>query len=119
RGRPGHRAGARLDHRCHRSRELTTPDSQGAGRAASVSPGRLSLLLTSPRLAPGLLSRDAWDSLVTADVVLARSVSDAQPRAIRTAGVPVTEAAEQPVPALARELLDRAADGRVVWVGSP
>jgi len=84
-----------------------------------VSPGRLSLLLTSPRLAPGLLSRDAWDSLTAADIVLARSVSDAQPRAIQAAGVPVTEAADQPVPALARELLDSAVSGRVVWVGSP
>src|SRR5690606_24656942 len=57
--------------------------------------------------------------LTAADVVLARSVSDGQPRAILTAGVPVTEAADQPVPALARELLDSAVGGRVVWVGSP
>lgn len=79
---------------------------------------RLSLLLTSPRLAPGLLSREAWRRLEEADTVLTRAVSDPQPRAILTAGIAVAEVSGD-VRVLARDLLDRAGTAGVVWVGSP
>ncbi|MCK0113853.1 MazG family protein [Ornithinimicrobium sp. F0845] len=69
-------------------------------------------------MAPGLLSREAWRSLEEADVVLARTLTDPQPRAILAAGIAVS-AADGEVRALARELLDRAADAAVAWVGSP
>ena len=36
-------------------------------------PGRLTLLVGSPRIAPGLLTRWAWRALEDADAVLARS----------------------------------------------
>ena len=96
-----------MDHRDHhRGAELT---------------GRLSLLLTSPRLAPGLLSREAWRRLEEAGgtgSVLARTLTDPQPRAIQAGGTPVTAVEGHPQ-ALARDLLDRAAERTVVWVGSP
>lgn len=82
------------------------------------STGRLSLLLTTPRLAPGLLSREAWRRLEEANGVLARSLADPQPRAIAAAG-PAVSVAEGDARALARELLDRAGRGSVVWIGSP
>ena len=50
--------------------------------------------------------------------MLARNVSDAQPRAIRAAGTTVTAAEGHPR-ILAADLLARAVGGTVVWVGSP
>src|SRR5699024_2148395 len=70
------------------------------------------------RLAPGLLSREAWRRLEEADVVLCRDTADAQPRAIAAGGTVLTSVTGGPG-ALARGLLDRASDGAVVWVGSP
>lgn len=80
--------------------------------------GRLTLLLTSPRLAPGLLSREAWRRLEEAGSVLARSLTDPQPRAIDTAGTQVLPAEATPA-RLATQLLDRSSSETVVWVGSP
>src|SRR5699024_9825995 len=92
-----------MDHRGHR------------GRRSPELSGRLSLLLTSPRLAAGLLSREAWRRLEEADTVLCRNPADAQPRAITAAGTVLASASGGPG-ALARGLLDRASDGAVVWV---
>ncbi len=50
--------------------------------------------------------------------MLARTLSDPQPRAIRATGTEVTAASADPRQ-LARELLDRATGATVVWVGSP
>ncbi len=49
--------------------------------------------------------------------MLARSAADPQPRAIADAGPPVVTLHGAPQ-VLARDLLDRAADGTVVWIGS-
>jgi XTP/dITP diphosphohydrolase len=86
---------------------------------------QLTLLLTSPRVAPGLLSATAWDTLRSASTVLAGDPEDATPRALRAAGIAV----DRPGPdlsspqSLARHLLARvgATDpgGTLVWVGSP
>lgn len=86
--------------------------------SSSSSGGRLSLLLTTPRLAPGLLSREAWRRLEEAGAVLARTPSHPQARAIQSAGTTVTPAEGDPR-TLARDLLDRATDATVVWIGSP
>ena len=51
------------------------------GRGRQLSGGRLTLLLTSPRLAPGLLTRSAWEAVTAAQEVLARDLGDAQPQA--------------------------------------
>ncbi|GAA1175450.1 nucleoside triphosphate pyrophosphohydrolase [Ornithinimicrobium humiphilum] len=82
----------------------------------------LSLLLSSPRVAPGLLSAGAWDALRGASEVLAADPGAAQPTAVAAAGVAVSaapaDAAASPQ-TLARHLLARAATGPVVWIGSP
>ena len=81
--------------------------------------GRLSLLLTTPRVAAGLLTRDAWQVLEQADRVLCADLADAQPAALAEAGIDV-HLSISPGPAeLARELVAAAASYAVVWVGSP
>lgn len=89
------------------------------GRDRPLSRGRLTLLLTSPRLAPGLLSRSAWEAVGAAEQVLARDPDDAQPRALGDEGIAVGVLAADHPAQLARELLDRADAGHALWVGSP
>lgn len=82
--------------------------------------GRLSLLLTSPRIPAGLLSREGWHALDAADWVLGQEDEPAVD-AFRTAGTPVSHPGDVGPAALARTLLDAAhADGgrQVVWVVS-
>ncbi len=80
--------------------------------------GRLTLLLTSPRVAPGLLARQAWQVLEQAGVVLCADARDPQAEAIAQSGIDVRAAAGSPA-VLARELVSAAARADVVWVGSP
>ncbi|MBB2985686.1 nucleoside triphosphate pyrophosphohydrolase [Terracoccus luteus] len=98
-------------------------------------PGRVVVLVSSPRVAPGLLSREAWSALERADTVHARR-GEPQAAAVVEAGLTVTlhgadgslgadgaddvQGTGDPA-ALARELVSAAsADdaGDVVWVGS-
>lgn len=82
---------------------------------------QLTLLLTSPRVAPGLLSATAWDTVRSAATVLAVDPDAGTAAALAAAGVAVgtPERADQATPqSLARHLLSLAADGSVVWVGS-
>ena len=80
---------------------------------------RLTLLATSPRVAPGLLSRDAWQVLESAPTRLAASLDDPLPRACVDAGLAVDEVDEVTGPAaLARRLVERASGEDVVWLGS-
>ncbi len=105
-------------------------------------PGRLVLLLASPRTAPGLLSRDAWTTLEAADSVHARRPGEPLADAVVEAGIAVAwvdtgtgtgagtgtgtgdadgghgPEGEVPPPVLARSLVGAAADGLVVWAGS-
>jgi XTP/dITP diphosphohydrolase len=83
-----------------------------------VTSGRLGLLVTSPRVAPGLLSRGAWEVVSTAAVRLARSVDDPLAEAVVEAGLPVEEVGDEPAPVLARRLVDLAAGVAVVWLGA-
>jgi XTP/dITP diphosphohydrolase len=93
-----------------------------------VSTGRLSLLLTSPRVAPGLLSREAWQALAAAEQVLARAVDDPLADALVEAGISVRVASDlvpdhagpagPPPAALARALVGLAAGSDVLWCGS-
>ncbi|MGB3256838.1 MAG: MazG family protein [Ornithinimicrobium sp.] len=87
-------------------------------------PRRLSLLVTSPRVAPGLLSHQAWHALTAADRVWARG-SDGQSSAhhplldvVTDAGVNVQLIDEPEVAVLARLLLGEAESGTVIWIGS-
>jgi XTP/dITP diphosphohydrolase len=96
------------------TRDLATaPESPDA-----VSAHRLTLLLTTPRIAPGLFSRDAWTSLTNAAHVLTRDEDEMQLIAIQDSGIPATHLGEQLPAALARLLVDRTDDGEVVWIGS-
>ncbi len=79
---------------------------------------RLSLLLSTPRIAPGLLSREAWSTLERAGQVLGRDADDPQLLAIEDAGVSATALGDVHPAELARLLVDRATEVDVVWVGS-
>ncbi len=79
--------------------------------APDAGPGRVVLLTTSHRVAPGLLSWPAWQALRTADVVLCPDPSHPQLPYLREAGITVEHASVG-----GRELLDLAAGGRTVIV---
>lgn len=87
-------------------------------------PGRLALLSSSPRIAPGLLTRAAWQCLEAADAVLARDADEPLAAAVEDAGVPVRHVGDVPAPELARALVSEATSaaapspdrGGVVWV---
>ncbi|GGX68417.1 nucleoside triphosphate pyrophosphohydrolase [Streptomyces minutiscleroticus] len=75
------------------------------------SPGRIVLLTTSHRVAPGILSWPAWQALHGADRVLCADGAHPQLPYLREAGVTVDEAAPT-----AQELVDACAGGRTVVV---
>ncbi|WP_413758624.1 nucleoside triphosphate pyrophosphohydrolase [Streptomyces sp. MMBL 11-3] len=77
----------------------------------ATSPGRIVLLTTSHRVAPGLLSWPAWQALHGADRVLCADGAHPQLPYLREAGVEVEEAAPD-----AQELVDLCAGGRTVTV---
>ncbi|GAA2385187.1 nucleoside triphosphate pyrophosphohydrolase [Streptomyces glaucosporus] len=74
--------------------------------APAPAAGRIVLLTTSHRVAPGLLSWPAWQALRTADRVLCADPDHPQLPYVREAGVTVETA--RPT---ARELVDACADG--------
>ncbi|MEU9555420.1 nucleoside triphosphate pyrophosphohydrolase [Streptomyces fumanus] len=78
---------------------------------AAQDPGRVVLLTTSHRVAPGLLSWPAWQALRSADRVLCADGAHPQVPYLREAGVTVDRAAPT-----AEELLDACAGGRTVVV---
>ncbi|MGB3827292.1 MAG: MazG family protein [Ornithinimicrobium sp.] len=100
-------------------------------------PRRLSLLVTSPRVAPGLLSHQAWQALSAADRVLARGPAEHPPGPgpARTSDNPVvdviadcgievemraaTTGEDAGVNALADSLIEEAQHRWVIWIGSP
>ncbi|HET7475484.1 MAG TPA: MazG family protein [Dermatophilaceae bacterium] len=77
--------------------------------------GRLTLLLTTPRVAPGLLSRQAWHALEAATCVLAADPDAGQASGIRATGMQVGRLDEEPAGAA---LVRLARDQRVVWLVS-
>ena len=79
---------------------------------------RITLLLSSPRIAPGLFSRDAWTALAGAAHVLTRDEDESQLIAIQESGIAAAHLGEQHPGVLAALLVDRTADGEVVWIGS-
>lgn len=81
---------------------------------------RLVILVTSPRTAPGLLTREAWQTLAglsPRDAVFGVA-DDPQTLALIEAGVAVSPAPALDPAALARELVAATQRGVVVWVGS-
>ena len=86
--------------------------------AGDVTTRRLTLLLSTPRIAPGLFTRDAWTALASAAHVLTRDEDETQLIAIQESGIAAAHLGEQDPAALARLLVERTADGEVVWIGS-
>lgn len=79
---------------------------------------RLILLASSPRVPAGLLSRDAWRALDTADRVLAAAVDEPLPLALADDGVTVTAVDERTAHERARALVTAARERETVWIGS-
>jgi XTP/dITP diphosphohydrolase len=77
--------------------------------------GRLTLLTTSHRVAPGLLTREAWECLASADEVMAPA-GHALAAALGDAGLEVDERPQTARDVIASELLDAAAELAVVWL---
>ncbi len=77
---------------------------------------KLTLLTTTHRVAPGLLSWPAWEALRSAPLVLAADPAHPQLPALAQAGVTVELVERSTAPALARMLTERAP---VLWLGSP
>jgi XTP/dITP diphosphohydrolase len=79
---------------------------------------RLVLLATTPRVAPGLLTDEAWSLLREADVVHLPDDDHPLARPLGAAGVAVSLLPARPVEALAGRLLADARGRTVVWVAS-
>jgi XTP/dITP diphosphohydrolase len=78
--------------------------------------GRLVLLATSHRVAPGLLTRSAWQLVEGGAAVLSASADHPLARVLAEDGVVVEHLTGLPPAAVARELLARSATGTVVWL---
>jgi XTP/dITP diphosphohydrolase len=87
------------------------PDQHGQGPRTAPAPGRIVLLTTSHRVAPGLLSWPAWQALHAADRVLCADGAHPQLPYLREAGIRVDEAAPT-----AEELVGVCAGGNTVVV---
>ncbi len=81
--------------------------------------GRIVLLLTTPRTAPGLLSFPAWQRLQGADAVLAADPDPAWLEAFAAAGVVPEDVAALSIGERAGRLVEDASAGReLLWWGS-
>jgi XTP/dITP diphosphohydrolase len=82
--------------------------------------GRIILILTSPRVAPGLLSWQGWEQLRGADLVFAVDPDPEWRQALGDAGIHIEDLAALPVAQQAGRLVEHAAEGSAVaWFGSP
>ncbi len=82
--------------------------------------GRVVLIVTSPRVAPGLLTGQAWQFVTAADTVLAVDPGPAWLETLAAAGVSIQDLAEHSVAVRAGRLLEAVDGGRqAVWLGSP
>nr|WP_190415777.1 MULTISPECIES: nucleoside triphosphate pyrophosphohydrolase [unclassified Streptomyces] len=92
-------------------RRVNQTDTPPPADSAAPPVGRVILLTTSHRVAPGLLSWPAWQALHAADEVLCADASHPQLPYLREAGVRVEQAAPT-----AQELVEACAGGRTVLV---
>jgi XTP/dITP diphosphohydrolase len=82
--------------------------------------GRVTLVLTSPRSAVGLLTWAGWERLQQADSVLAADPEPGWLAAFEQAGVDVVDVGDLPIGQRAGRLVQDAAEGlELVWWGSP
>jgi XTP/dITP diphosphohydrolase len=90
------------------------------GAAAPPGRGRIVLVVTSPRSAPGLLTWPAWNSLRQADQVYAADPDPSWLATLNEAGVRLEDLASLPAAQRAGQLLEATDGGHtVVWFGSP
>jgi XTP/dITP diphosphohydrolase len=80
--------------------------------------GGLTLLLTSPRVAGGLLSWPAWQALSSADLVLMGAEPHLHAEALAEASIDARSSRSGTPRELARELVEASREGQVVWLGS-
>ncbi|WAL95966.1 nucleoside triphosphate pyrophosphohydrolase [Streptomyces sp. Je 1-369] len=90
---------------------MNQTEPQPPADSSDASVGRVILLTTSHRVAPGLLSWPAWQALHAADEVLCADATHPQLPYLREAGVRVDQAAPT-----AQELVEACAGGRTVLV---
>ncbi|MFN8076763.1 MAG: MazG family protein [Kineosporiaceae bacterium] len=97
---------------------MTSVPSPQAG-----SEGRIRLVVVSPRVPAGMLTKAGWEAFTEADVVFA---ADADPRWLqvvddaRDPTMPVVDLAEESLSVRAGRLVEAAAAGQdVAWLGSP
>nr|WSY54366.1 nucleoside triphosphate pyrophosphohydrolase [Streptomyces sp. NBC_00886] len=89
----------------------TSPSSDATGPTSEGAPGRIVLLTTSHRVAPGLLSWPAWQAMRDADRVLCADGSHPQLPYLSEAGITVVEASPT-----AEELVTACTEGQTVVV---
>ncbi|MEO8750537.1 MAG: MazG family protein [Allobranchiibius sp.] len=95
-----------------REEELSiASEQQPAGAGAS-----LFILLSSPRVPAGVLTRSAWQVLTSADAIYAADLDDGQAAAVLTSGLTV-RAVSDTAPAHIAQMLAHH-QGQVVWIGS-
>lgn len=80
--------------------------------------GSIALVVVSPRVPAGLMTREAWRCIEEADVVLARSLDEPLAEAIRDAGLTVEVVGEVAPGALAVRLVTAAGEEDIAWLGS-
>lgn len=86
--------------------------------SAQTPGGRIGLLVVSPRVPAGLMTREAWQAIEQADLVLGRSADEPLVEVVQDAGFMVQTATE-PAAQTARRLVEAAQDGRaLLWLGS-
>lgn len=79
--------------------------------------GQIGLVVVSPRVPAGLMTRSAWQRIEAADVRLARSADEPLAEAVREADLDVDQFDSTPGE-LASQLIELAGRGDVVWLGS-
>jgi XTP/dITP diphosphohydrolase len=85
-----------------------------------ASAGRIVLVLTSPRVSPGLMTWSGWEALRTCDAVLAADPDPAWRAALAEGRVDLEDVGSVPVARRAGRLLEETDGGRTIgWFGSP
>lgn len=80
--------------------------------------GSIALVVVSPRVPAGLMTREAWRRIEEADAVLARFADETLAEAVVEADVPVQFVGQVASADLADKLVRTAGEGHVVWLGS-
>lgn len=80
--------------------------------------GSIALVVVSPRVPAGLMTRDAWRRIEESDAVLARALDEPLAEAVIEAGVEVRTVGDVTPGGLARQLVESGSSGNIVWLGS-